>query len=131
MNPIKRRFFYDSLGHIFFETNAYGESTVEQDIADFTILSERNRDTFNVIELPFGAYAQDFAECVLVGIDLVTKEPIFAVPDPSGEPVVLDKPLSVQINEANATIVRLESMNTLANEDFMGLVEVLTEAGVI
>jgi hypothetical protein len=76
-------------------------TTIEQDIATFTALSERNRDTFDVLELPFGANRQDFAECMLVGVDLVTKEPIFAVPDPSGEPAVLDKPLSVQINEIN------------------------------
>lgn len=108
MNPIKRRFYYDSEGFVFFEVNLYGETTIDKDIADFKALSERNRDTFDVIELAFGEYAQDFAECNGYRVNPATKALEFSYPDatqPDAEPVYV-KPLSEEVR-------RLDEQQTL------------------
>ncbi|MGD6876756.1 hypothetical protein [Bacillus infantis] len=109
--PITKFYFNKSTGDIFFETSAESVTTIEQDIATFTALSERNRETFDVIELPFGAYQQDFAESVgyRVDVDALAELPedrrgeaiVFSVADPENPevPIELPKPLSVQIEE--------------------------------
>lgn len=114
MNPIKKRLYFDSTGFVFLTLDLYGETTVEKDIADFKALSERNRETFDVIELPFGAYVQDFAECIGYRVDVAELATLaeeqrgeaikFAYPDPNAptEPPVYQKPLSAQIEEVKA-----------------------------
>lgn len=99
MNPIKKRIYFDSEGYVILAIDLYGETTVEKDIADFKALSERNRDTFDVLELPFGAYAQDFAEARLIGVDLEKKIPLFAYPDPEnpGQEITPPIPLSEEV----------------------------------
>ena len=78
--------------------------TVEQDIASYTALSERNRDSFDVLELEYGQYAQDFAESNGYRVNPETKELEFSYPDPSEPeaPPVYEKPLSEQIAEVKA-----------------------------
>lgn len=66
MNKIGRRIYFDlATGNVIHDTGERQGSvvatTVEQDIVTFTALSERNRDTFDVIELAFGEYAEEFA----------------------------------------------------------------------
>ena len=78
MNKIGRKLFYElATGNIITDTGERQGSvvatTIDQDIAVFTALSERNRDTFDYIELSFGAYAQDFAECNGYRVNLDTK----------------------------------------------------------
>lgn len=99
-----RRVYYDkALGNKLIEVGFEGfvtPSTIDQDIATYTALSERNRDTFDVLELPFGAYAQDFAECNGYRVNPETKELEFSYPDPNvplPEPV-FQKALSEQIS---------------------------------
>ena len=75
MYQIGRKIFYElATGNIIVDTGerqgAVIATTIEQDIATFTALSERNRETFDVIELPFGYRAQDFAECVGYRVDV-------------------------------------------------------------
>jgi hypothetical protein len=94
--------------------------TVDQDIATFTTLSERNRDTFDVIELPFGAYAQDFAECGGYKVNPTTKELEFAPkPITPDEPLVFGKPFSEQIKEQKQYTQQL-------NDDLMSLSDYVT-----
>lgn len=101
---IGRMIFYDKVsGEIIVDTGQYEniavKKTVEQQIATFTALSERNRETFDVIELPFGAYQQDFAEARLIGVDLEKKIPLFAYPDPEnpGQEITPPIPLSEEV----------------------------------
>lgn len=77
------------------------ETTIEEDIATFTVLSERNRDTFDVIELPYGAHSQDFDECNGFRVNPETKELEFSYPNPNNPeaPQVFVKPLTEQIKE--------------------------------
>ncbi|MDK7664386.1 hypothetical protein [Cytobacillus oceanisediminis] len=98
-----RRIFYDiATGdkiHEIGRTGVFTLPTIDQDIATFTALSERNRETFDVIELPFGAYQQDFAEARLIGVDLEKKIPLFAYPDPEnpGQEITPPIPLSEEV----------------------------------
>jgi replication fork clamp-binding protein CrfC len=101
---IGRKIYYElATGNVILDTGerlgSVVATTVDQDIATFTALSERNRNTFDVIELPFGAYAQDFAECNGYSVDVATKTLKFSYPDPSApsqEPVY-QTPLTDQI----------------------------------
>ena len=101
---IGKRIFYDiATGNIIVErAEAEGfikETTVEHDIATLTALTERKRDTFDVLELEYGQYAQDFAESNGYRVNPETKTLEFSYPDPS-EPDVeqpYQAPLSEQI----------------------------------
>ena len=114
MNYIGRKIYYDKLtGHVLVDT---GErvgfvvpTTIEQDIQTFKALSERNRETFDYIELPFGAYAQDFRECNGYRVNPETRQLEFSYPDPNDPeaPPVYQKPLSEEIAETKQAIAEL------------------------
>lgn len=105
---IGRKIYYDlSTGNVIIDTGERQGSviptTIDQDIETYKALSERNRDTFDVLELPYGAYSQDFAECNGYRVNPETKELEFSYPDPNNpeepqEPQFI-KPLSTQIAE--------------------------------
>lgn len=100
-----RRIYYDKTtgNEILVEArNGYFiPTTIDQDIANFKILSERNRNTFDVIELPYGAHAQDFAESNGYRVNVETKELEFSYPDPNkpDTPQEFGPPLTKQIEE--------------------------------
>jgi hypothetical protein len=78
MNKIGRKLYYDlATGNIILDTGERQGSviptSIEQDIQTYKTLSERNRDTFNVIELEYGQYAQDFRECNGYRVNPTTK----------------------------------------------------------
>lgn len=106
MSQIGRRIYFDKeTGNIIQETGEKQgdvvETTVDQDISAFTSLSERNRDTFDYIELPFGANAQDFVECNSYRVNPTTKALEFSYPDPNqptATPVYV-KPLTEQVSD--------------------------------
>ena len=121
---IGRKIFFDILtGNIIFDTGeregSAVETTAEHDIATFSTLSERNRETFGVLELPFGAYASDFSEGRLIGVDLVTNEPIFSYPNPNEpiEPIIEQIPMSTQIESLEATFMYDSMMKDMAIEE--------------
>jgi hypothetical protein len=104
---IGRKVYYDiATGNIILDTGERQGSvlatTVEQDVENYTALSERNRETFDVIELSFGQYGQDFAECNGYRVNPDTKALEFSYPDPNTadpqEPVY-QAPLSEQVKE--------------------------------
>lgn len=101
-----RKIYYDiTTGEKIIETGErFGsviQKTVEQDIDTFTSLSERNRDSFDVLELEYGQYAQDFAECNGYRVNPQTKELEFSYPDPNEpeQPPVFQEPLSTQVEK--------------------------------
>lgn len=90
-------------------------TTVEQDIQTYKALSERNRETFDCIELEYGQYAQDFAESNGYRVNPETKELEFSYPDPNEpekEPQFI-KPLSTQIAENTAYSLDLDLRLTM------------------
>ena len=109
MKQIGRRIFYDILtGNVILDKGELQGSvittTVEQDITTFVSLSERNRNTFDVLELPYGARAQDFAECNGYRVNVETKELEFSYPDPNNPeaPQEFGPPLTQQISDIRA-----------------------------
>jgi hypothetical protein len=124
MNKIGRKVFYElTTGNIIIDTGERQGSviatSIQQDIATFTALSERNRDTFDVMELPFGAYQQDFAECNGYRVNVETGELEFSYPDPNvpdAEPVFV-KPLSEEvkgIQSENAELIFQNAMQDMS-----------------
>lgn len=130
MNEGLRRIFYDNLtGERIIEV---GRGTgmivpaIERDIEIDERLSFRNRDTFDVLELPFGAYSQDFAECGGYRVNPTTKELEFAPkPITPEEPLVFQKPLSEQIAEVKAENELLKIRDAGMQEDINFIYETL------
>lgn len=115
MNKVGRKIYYDKeTGNVILDTGemmgVVVETTIEQDIETFTALSERNRDTFDVLQLEYGQYAQDFAECNGYRVNPETKELEFSYPDPNDpepqEPIY-QKPLSEELEETKQAIAEL------------------------
>lgn len=111
------KIYYDrSTGEVL-HTSSYNY-IVEPDFdADYEVilsLKERAKESINLLVLKDGAYAQDFTEGRLIGVDLETKMPKFeyANPDNTTEPITPAKPLTVQIEEARAE--NLATMDALA-----------------
>lgn len=103
---VGRMIFYDAItGAWIVDTGEWSNvpraKTTDEQIATYSVLSERNRESFDVLELEYGQYAQDFALGRLIGVDIETKTPIFEYPNPENpdEPIVPEKPLSVEIDE--------------------------------
>ena len=102
MNRIGRKIYYDKLtGNVLLDT---GErvgfilpTTIDQDFESYEVLKERVRDTVGVIQLEYGQYAQDFAQCNGYRVNHETLELEFSYPDTNAtepqEPVY-QKPLS-------------------------------------
>lgn len=118
MNFIGRKLYYDTTtGTIIVNTGemvgGVSPASLEQDIKAYTALSERNRETFNVLELPYGAYSQDFAECNGYRVNIETKELEFSYPDPNEpeKPVEFVKPLSVEVEELRKENVLLKAQS--------------------
>lgn len=118
MNYYGNRLYYDKkTGEIFFQTGEImtmfdiPESTIDDDVNKYYVLSERNRDTFDVIELEYGQYAQDFAECNGYRINVDTKQIEFSYPDTNetepSEPVY-QAPLSEQIADNAAHLLDVD-----------------------
>lgn len=109
MTQIGRKIYYElATGNAILDTGERKgdviETTVEQDISIYTVLTERNRDTFDYIELEYGQYAQDFAECNGYRVDVATKSLQFSYPDPNqptADPIYI-KPLTEQVTDLQA-----------------------------
>lgn len=108
---VGRKIYYElTIGNLIIDT---GErqglvvpTTIEQDILTYKELSERNRDTFDVLELEYGAYKQDFAECNGYRVNVETKALEFSYPDPNepdAEPSY-QAPLSERVKQVEDAI---------------------------
>lgn len=104
---IGKRIFYElATGNIIVDTGerqgAVVPTTVEQDIMTFKVLSIRNRDTFDTLELEYGQYAQDFAESNGYHVNPETKTLEFSYPAPN-EPSI-EQPYQAPLSEKVATL---------------------------
>lgn len=108
---IGRRIYYElSTGNIILDTGerqgAVVPTTIEQDFQTYRALAERVPETVGVLELEFGQYAQDFAECSGYRVDVSGETPVmvFSYPDPNDPeaPPVYRKPLSEEVDELKA-----------------------------
>ena len=117
---IGRKIYYDKGdGNSIVDTGERSGSvlprTIEQDIATYTALSERNRDSFDVLELEYGQYAQDFAECNGYRVNPETKELEFSYPDLSETTTETkyQEPLSNQIEKLKQDNLELQKKQDL------------------
>jgi hypothetical protein len=119
-NRIGRKIYYDkTTGNVILDTGerqgAVVETTIDQDFETYQVLKERVRDTVGVIQLEYGQYAADFAQCNGYRVNPETKTLEFSYPDPNAtepqEPVY-QKPLSEQIEETKEAIAELTLLLT-------------------
>jgi hypothetical protein len=125
MNQIGRKIYYDKqTGNVLVDTGEhegfFTPSTVDQDFETYQVLKERVRDTVGVIQLEFGQYAQDFAECNGYRVNPETLELEFSYPDTNNptQEQVFQMPLTEQVREleqelATTNSLILEFMETL------------------
>lgn len=123
ISQIGRKIYYDkSTGNVILDTGemmgAVIETTIEQDFETYQALKERVRDTVGVIQLEYGQYAADFAECNGYRVNPETLELEFSYPDPNTtepqEPVY-QKPLSEELKETKQAIAELTLLLTTMN----------------
>lgn len=118
----KRYLFYElDTGYVLLNEGRNNESimpSIDRIIEIYPVLSERNRDTFDVLELDFGTYSQDFAECNGYRVNVETKALEFSYPDPN-EPTVeqpYQAPLSEQVKNLEATILEMTAYSAAQDE---------------
>lgn len=124
---IGRRIYYDvQTGERILETSEVSGAaivlTIEEDIAIYKPLSERQRDSFDVLELEYGDYKEDFASNVGYRVDLETKKLQFKYPDPTepGTEQPFVTPFSEEISilkESNATLFYESMINGLKTKE--------------
>jgi hypothetical protein len=125
MNKIGRKIYYDkSTGNVILDTGekmgAVIETTIDQDFETYEVLKQRVRDTVGVIQLEYGQYAADFAQCNGYRVNPETLELEFSYPDPQQptQDPVYQKPLTEQISE-------LEQLLAQTNADLVSLAEMI------
>lgn len=115
MNFIGRKIYYDKVtGNVILDTDEMvgfvTPTTIDEDFETYKALKERVRDTVGVIQLEYGQYAEDFAQCNGYLVNPETLELEFSYPDPNAtepqEPVYR-KPLSEELEETKQAIAEL------------------------
>lgn len=74
-----RRIYFDkTTGNVILDTGEkqgnVAKTSIEDDIATFTTLSDRNIESFDVIEFTFGEHKQEFTEATSYRVNPTTKE---------------------------------------------------------
>lgn len=110
---IGRKVYYDVIdGEVILLTGLYGDGfkarSLEQDISTYKVLSERNVESFDVLELSYGQFENNLSESISYRVNPDTKELEFSYPDPNepeGEQPY-QAPLSEQINQLKVNSAR-------------------------
>lgn len=96
--------FYDNItGEVLVNTGEYkdvkNKKTIEQQINTYSVLKERERDSFDYIELAYGGYRADFTSMNGYRVNPETKTLEFSYPDPNelGVEQPYQAPLSEQV----------------------------------
>lgn len=114
---IGRKIYYDlETGNIIIDTGERSgsvvETTVEQDFVTYAALAERVPSTVGCLQLDYGEFAQEFAECNGYWVDVSSETPslLFSYPNPEQpeEPFVYRKPLSEQVQEQEQRLADVE-----------------------
>ncbi|GIO13042.1 hypothetical protein J19TS2_25970 [Cohnella xylanilytica] len=129
---IGRKIYYDkSTGNTIIEIGERSgdvvETTQEGDFAAYVALQERVPGTVGVLQLEYGQFAQDFAECSGYRVDVSGDEPTlqFSYPEGNEEPEepVFQTPLSEQVKTLKTTVEDQQQTIddlTLAIADILG-----------
>ena len=123
MSQIGKKIYYEKdTGNIILVTPEQSggavESTIDQDFEKYEVLKQRVRDTVGVIQLEYGQYEQDFAQCNDFRVNPQTLELEFSYPDPNAtepqEPVY-QKPLTEQLKEMRQAVAELTLLLSTMN----------------
>ena len=115
MGAIGRKLYYNKFtGEVLVDTGersgAVRETTTEEDLRTYKVLSERNPETIGMIQLEYGQYRQDFLKCNGYRVNPSTQEIEFSYPNPNEpepqEPTY-QKPLTEEIADIKQSIAEL------------------------
>lgn len=129
MNIGKRVYYDNTNGEIILNTGERSgsvvQTTVDDDIRVYKVLSERNRDTFDFLEFEYGAHReQESIGGYIVGVELETKSLIFEYPTPDEQPPV------VTIENPFDSIRELKEENTTIKASMAELAELVLSGGM-
>lgn len=144
---IGKKIFYDKLnGNVIVEVGEMSglvqEMTIEQAIANYKVLSQRVRSTFDVLELAYGQYSQDFASAKSYRVNPATKKLEFSYETPSEPtaPPVVQPPLSDAVKalaDENANLMMQNAMQDVQiasledeNAEFMMRIAMIEMGGL-
>ena len=129
---IGRKLYYDlATGNIIQDTGERSgdvvETTQEQDFAAYKTLAERTPETVGVLELEYGEYKQDFAECTGYRVNIETGALEFSYPNPDATPDQPQEPVFQQpmSEELKAIKTENEILNSRVSDVEMTLTEIL------
>ena len=129
---IGRKLYYDlATGNIIQDTGERSgdvvETTQEQDFAAYKTLAERTPETVGVLELEYGEYKQDFAECTGYRVNIETGALEFSYPNPDATPDKPQEPIFQQpmSEELKAIKTENEILNSRVSDVEMTLTEIL------
>lgn len=118
---VGRKIYYDNrTGNVLIDTGEMQgnvkSTTIAQDIEAYSILSQLNRDAFEVLELSYGKWSEDFLNASGYRVNLETRELEFSYDPPSEIPeeTIYRTPLSEKIDELEATFMYDSMMKDLA-----------------
>lgn len=129
-----KRIYYDiTTGEVIRDTGGFESSldryTVDYEVSLFKELTERNRETFEVLELEPEQYEQDFTESIGYRVNPETLELEFSYPDPN-EPEVPQEfrpPLSTEVDELKQENLLLKAQNNALSERAEFIEDVVAE----
>ena len=109
-----RRIYYDKKsGEVLYDS---GESigsvtqlSVEDEISNIKALSERNRETFDFIQMEYEELARDFKEATSYKVDVESKEIVFNFENPSEVPVYRES-LTKEVKRLEDTVTELDEL---------------------
>ncbi|MGO4786772.1 hypothetical protein AB4124_04920 [Paenibacillus sp. 2KB_20] len=129
-NAIGRRLYYlKATGEVIQDTGERTgwvvETTLEQDFETYRSLHERVPETVGMIQLEYGAYAEDYAQGgVITRIDLGTLKPLFNYPDPT-DPETPQEPQPPLTEQLTSLKTENETLKNRVSDVEMTLTEIL------
>ena len=130
MTNIGKRIYYDNrngevLAIVGERSGHVRPTTVEEDVESFPKLQERNRETFDHLDLEYGQYKDDFERATSIAVDLDTKEVVFNFAEIDEEPIY-QEPLTEKVERLEKEKENLEKTvsalgQAVAHEKVMGV----------
>lgn len=140
IKEIGQKIFYEiDTGHILVAhpsvrgDEAYvKDRTLDEIIAIYPVLRDRDRTTFDVIELEYGQYDEDFSQAKEWWVNPETKKIQFDYRDPNEPeaPPVFRKPLSEEVEELKQENILLKAQNSALAERTGFIEDVIAEMAI-
>lgn len=106
-------------------TGSVVETTREQDFEAYTSLSKRVPETVGMIQLEYGAYAEDYAASGrLTRVDLETLKPLFTYPGPT-DPETPQEPQPALTEQVTTLKIENETLKNRVSDVEMTITEIL------